>query len=93
MMERFRLVTVHLGHLYLYRCTIVKRFWCHSTRRYLGVSRQGSRWAVHISHPSSATSRHLGVYDKEVDAAKQYDKYAKVKVKHGRGTMPGRTNR
>lgn len=33
---------------------------------------------VHITRPSSGGVTILGYFDKELDAAKQYDKYAKV---------------
>lgn len=47
-------------------------------RRYLGVRKEGSRWAAYITRPSVGGEKLLGVFDDEVDAAKLYDKYANV---------------
>ncbi|CAN0253497.1 unnamed protein product, partial [Ectocarpus fasciculatus] len=46
--------------------------------KYLGVRKQeqGSRWVAYIIRPSVGGETNLGVFDEEVDAAKQYDKYA-----------------
>ena len=43
------------------------------------MRRQDSRWVAHITRPSGAGETNLGVFDEEIDAAKQYDKYAKVR--------------
>lgn len=47
-------------------------------RRYLGVRKEGSRWAAYITRPSVGSEKNLGVFDDEIDAAKLYDKYANV---------------
>lgn len=64
----------------LHNCRLVRRafFVCVALHRYLGVTRVDSRWEATISSPHNGAAKGLGVFDKEIDAAKQYDKYAKV---------------
>ncbi|CAN0480232.1 unnamed protein product, partial [Ectocarpus sp. 12 AP-2014] len=52
-----------------------------SDSKYLGVRKQGSRWVAYIIRPSVGGETNLGVFDEEVDAAKQYDKYANMWLK------------
>lgn len=42
------------------------------------MRKQGSRWVAYIIRPSVGGETNLGIFNEEVDAAKQYDKYANV---------------